>query len=136
MPWPDLPKRVHSSLKILCSLAKAGRPLQAGRIAHLQHIPPARAAKILQLLTWAGFVRSRRGMNGGYWLEVPADRIRIGDVLTFFDSRSPARKPKSDDITKALRKVTDSVRKTFEQLTIASLSEFATTGRTREGGGR
>lgn len=124
MAWPDLPTEVHQSLKVLCSLARASHPLKAGQIARLDQIPPAQAAKVLQHLTWAGFVRSRRGMKGGYWLELPAGRIRVGDVLDSFGPRSRARKSKSNEVAKAVKKVTEPARKAFERITIADISHI------------
>ena len=122
MDWPDLPKQVHQSLKALCSLARASRPLKAEKIARLAEIPPAQAAKVLQHLTSAGFVQSRRGVNGGYWLEVPADRIRVAEVLASYGSRSRVRKSNPNQVTKALRRVTEPARKAFEQLSITDIS--------------
>lgn len=124
MAWPDLPKQVHQSLKVLCSLAKASRSLKAEELARLEEIPPTQAAKVLEHLTRAGFLQSRRGVKGGYWLGVSADHIRIGDVLASFGPRGRARKPKSNGVAKALRKVTEPARKAFEHLTIADISDF------------
>ncbi|MFQ5928049.1 MAG: Rrf2 family transcriptional regulator, partial [Terriglobia bacterium] len=56
----------------------------ARELARCAEIPPAQAAKILYLLTWAGFVSSRRGFKGGFWLRVPARHIRVKDVMEFF----------------------------------------------------
>ena len=122
MIWPDLPKQVHQALKVLCSLARARQPLKAEQIARLDEIPPAQAAKVLLHLTWAGFVQSRRGMHGGYWLELPPDRIRVGDVLASFGPRGRLRMSKSNEVTKAVRKITEPARKAFKHLTIADIT--------------
>jgi Rrf2 family nitric oxide-sensitive transcriptional repressor len=37
--------------------------------------------KIVQFLTEAGFLRTVRGAHGGVMLAMPADKIRIGDVI-------------------------------------------------------
>jgi Rrf2 family protein len=126
MAWLELPIQVHQSLKVLCRLARARRPLKARQIARLEEIAPAQAAKVLEHLTRAGFVQSRRGTKGGYWLGVSAGRIRIGDVLASFGSRGRARKPKSNGVRKAVRKITEPARKTFERLTIAKISRSTT----------
>ena len=36
---------------------------------------------ILSDLRQAGLVRSRRGADGGYWLDRPADEISVADVI-------------------------------------------------------
>jgi Rrf2 family protein len=122
MAWPDLPKQVHQALKVLCSLARASGPLKADEVARLEEIPPAQAAKVLEHLARAGFLQSRRGMKGGYWLEVPADRLRIGDVLASFVPRGRAREPKSNGVTKAVKRVTEPARQAFEHLTVGDIS--------------
>src|SRR5437660_549073 len=78
-----LPPRIYESLKTLCCLANAAGPVQAHEVAAAASLPPAQTAKILQLMTWAGFVESRRGTKGGYWLVTPADHIRVTDVADF-----------------------------------------------------
>jgi Rrf2 family protein len=122
VPWPDLPVRVYQSLKILCCLNRAGGPLKARQIARLEVIAPAQAAKVLEHLAQAGFVHSRRGMKGGYWLALSTERIRVRDVLRSFGPRFPAREPRPNGVTKAMRKITEPARQAFEQLTIAAIS--------------
>jgi hypothetical protein len=80
----DLPPRIYESLKTLGCLANARGPLQAHEIASATGLPPAQTAKILQSMTWAGFIESRRGARGGFWLVIPASRIRVTDVIEFF----------------------------------------------------
>ena len=72
MLCPELPPRIYESLKTLCCLAAANRPLQAHEVAVAASLPPAQTAKILQQMAWAGFVESRRGAKGGFWLQKPA----------------------------------------------------------------
>jgi Rrf2 family protein len=128
MRWPDLPKQIHQSLRVLSCLAGAEEPLKAEQIARLEEIPPAQAAKLLQHLTAAGFVESRRGTKGGFWLAVPADRIHVRDVLASFEPRGPRRKTRANRVTKALRRITEPARKAFDQLTIADISGFGSNG--------
>ena len=68
MHWPELPNRVRESLMTLLCLAGAKEPMLARDIASHAGLPPAQTAKVLQLLTWAGFIKSRRGSKGGFWL--------------------------------------------------------------------
>ena len=123
MAWPHLPKRVHYALKGLCCLASAQGPVRARELARCVRIPPAQAAKILYLLTWKGFVSSRRGSNGGFWLRVPPERIRVRDVMNFFlPPTERAREQSRDPILALWHETTGTTtRQTFEHLSLADL---------------
>ena len=53
--------------------------MKGDRIAEAQDIPVKYMEAILSDL--AGLVRSRRGADGGYWLDRPADEISVADVI-------------------------------------------------------
>ena len=121
-----LPPRIYESLKTLCCLANATGPLQAHEIAGAAGLPPAQTAKILQLMTWAGFVESRRGTKGGFWLIVPAERIRVTDVADFFTHHTKdILRRKQDPLLKALAKATARCQKEFVQITVADLAKVS-----------
>ena len=120
----NLPPRIYESLKTLCYLADADRPLQAQEIASAAKLPPAQTAKILQMMTWAGFVESRRGTKGGFWLAKQADRIRVTDVADFFAHHGKANHSKEQDgLLKALEQATAHCRKQFSRITVADLAK-------------
>ncbi|OGI01393.1 MAG: Rrf2 family transcriptional regulator [Candidatus Melainabacteria bacterium GWF2_37_15] len=50
-------------------------------IADSQDIPQKFLEQILLLLKQAGYLKSRRGSNGGYALAKPPDCIRIADIV-------------------------------------------------------
>lgn len=60
-------------------------PLKIAEIAERQKIPLKFLEAILNQLKGGGFVRSQRGVEGGYWLARPADQIMVGEVLRFID---------------------------------------------------
>ena len=60
-------------------------PVKGDEIAAAQDIPINFLENILSLLRNAGFVMSRRGADGGYWLALPADRITIADIVRVID---------------------------------------------------
>ena len=93
MNCSELPPRIYESLKMLCCLAVAKRPLLANEIAIATEIPAAQAPKVLQQLRWAGFVGSRRGPTGGFWLVRPPQRIRVIDVYSFSRHRIGSKSP-------------------------------------------
>lgn len=133
--FPDLPPRTYQSLKALCCLATAEKPMRAHEIAAVADLPPAQTAKILQEMTWAGFVESRRGTNGGFWLLKPATQIRVADVVTFFAHRAPSQEL-NDPMLQALAQATKRCRKELELITIADLVKLPTVKAGRSKGPR
>jgi DNA-binding IscR family transcriptional regulator len=121
-----LPPRIYESLKTLCCLANAVGPLQAHEIASAAGLPPAQTAKILQLMTWAGFIESRRGTKGGYWLVTPAQKIRVTDVADFFTHHAQGDlRQERDPLLKALARATARCRKEFAQISVADLAKVS-----------
>jgi len=120
----ELPPRIYEALKTLCCLAAAKKPLQAHEVAAATHLPPPQTAKILQQMTWAGVVESRRGTKGGFWLVKPAGRIRVADVVAFFTHPAPAAE-QNDPIVQALVRATAPCRKEFSRITVADLASLS-----------
>jgi len=54
-------------------------------IAEAQAIPPRFLEQILPQLKQAGYVESRRGVQGGYTMTVPPEVLTVGDVIRFID---------------------------------------------------
>lgn len=61
--------------------AEGEGPLKGERIATAQDIPLKFLENILSELRTAGIVASRRGAEGGYWLDRPAAEVSVADVL-------------------------------------------------------
>jgi Rrf2 family protein len=61
--------------------ASEGRPVKGEQVSRAQGIPVNFLENILLDLKQAGLVASRRGPEGGYWLERPPDEITIADVM-------------------------------------------------------
>lgn len=120
----ELPPRIYEALKTLCCLAAAKKPLQAHEVAAATNLPPSQTAKVLQQMTWAGFVESRRGIKGGFCLVRPAGRIRLTDVVGFFTHPAPAEEQK-DPLVQALVRATAPCRKEFSRITIADLARLS-----------
>jgi len=57
-------------------------PAQSADIAHRQHIPEPYLDQLLTSLRKAGFIRSRRGPQGGHQLARPAAEISFAAVIT------------------------------------------------------
>ena len=75
------------ALKALLDLAlhsKDGK-VQIVDIAKRQDIPLKYLSQILVILKGAGYVQSRRGPGGGYWLAKLPEQITLGEVLRLMD---------------------------------------------------
>ena len=121
MIWSGLPKRVHSALKCLCCLAESGTPLQAHQIADLVKITRPETAKVLQLLCWGGFVQSRRGTKGGFWLSAPPDQLKAGEVITFFLAHHPSEANGEDPVSRVIEKTNAHCQAVLKNLTLADI---------------
>ena len=84
-----LTKRGEYALRALIDLGIAqevGRPiLRISEIADKENIPIKFLEAILVQLKEAGYLDSKRGIHGGYWLAKPMDTITIGDVVREVD---------------------------------------------------
>jgi len=119
----SLPPRIYASLKRL-GLANATAALQAHEIASAADLPPAETAKILQMMTWAGFVESRRGTKSGFWLATPANRVRVTDVTNFFAHHGEARRSDAQNgLLRALERATARRQKELSRITVADLAK-------------
>jgi Rrf2 family protein len=122
LAWPELPKRLHYALKCLCYLASQQGPVHADDIARETGIPPAEAAKIMYNLAEGGFVCSRRGSRGGFWLRKQPDRIHVGDLLKFLYPFLPNRRPKGDCVLQAWKQITASSQEAFAHFSLSDLA--------------
>lgn len=68
------------------SLQKPGYPVKIADIARRQSIPQKFLELILAALKQGGFVESKRGAEGGYYLARSADSITIGQVIRFIEA--------------------------------------------------
>jgi len=77
-----LSKRVEYALLAVQAMAAEAHALMSARdIAARNHISHTLVAKVLQQLATAGYVRSNRGVNGGYTLAHPAGSISVADIV-------------------------------------------------------
>ena len=80
-----LTKRGEYALRAMIDLGLAqelGRSmLQVSEMAAKENIPIKFLEAILAELKRAGYLDSKRGRHGGYFLKQPLDQIRIGDVV-------------------------------------------------------
>jgi Rrf2 family transcriptional regulator, cysteine metabolism repressor len=60
-------------------------PVKISEIAEAQAIPPRFLEVILNQLRQGGFVQSRRGVEGGYYLIRQAGELTIGEIIQFIE---------------------------------------------------
>ena len=60
-------------------------PVKISEIAEAQAIPARFLEVILNQLRQAGFVQSRRGAEGGYFLARQPDKITVGEIIQFIE---------------------------------------------------
>jgi Rrf2 family protein len=80
-----LTKRGEYALRAMIDLGIArelGRPmLTIGELAARENLPVKFLEQILVELKALGYLDSKRGKNGGYFLKQPMDTIKIGDIV-------------------------------------------------------
>lgn len=91
--------------------------------------------KLLQRLSEAGFVRSTRGVNGGFSLRIPPSEIRLLDVIESIQgplvfnrcllSKDACPRQGSCPITGKLRGLQDHLAESLNGITVADLAETA-----------
>lgn len=77
------------SLRLLVYLAgvKDSKPVGAAVIAEKYRVSAHHMHKVAQGLRKLGYIESLSGRNGGLRLAVPADSLRIGDVVEAMEGR-------------------------------------------------
>lgn len=102
-----------------------GEPVKIADIARRRKIPQKFLELILAGLKQGGFVESRRGAEGGYFLARPAHAITVGQVIRFMESvRSPKPGIGPDVLspfTEMWRQVDDSVSHVVDGTTFEDL---------------
>jgi Rrf2 family protein len=120
------------ALKFLAELTDVSS-LSAKDIAEAYGIPSQLLAKILQRLTKAGLLSSHAGMNGGYTLSRPAEKITAFDVIRAIDGplfiTSCETGPRGCDLTDSctvrepLQKVNESITEVLKAIRVSDLCE-------------
>ena len=133
------------ALRALCALAQRPERVQPARTLAVEaRIPEKFLESILVELRNAGFIQSRRGLQGGHTLARPATEILLGDIIRVIDGPlAPLRcasltayKPCDDcpdpercALRELMADVRQAISEVLDQRTLQSLAE-------REAGGR
>ena len=115
------------ALEALFDLAqqRPGEPVKIGDIARRRHIPQKFLELILAGLKQGGFVESRRGAEGGYFLARSANAITVGQVLRFMESVRSSRPNHASGMpgpfSDLWKQVDDSVSRVVDETTFDDL---------------
>ena len=106
------------------SLVQTSQPVRIADIARRQTISQKFLELILADLKRAGFVESKRGVEGGYKLARLADTITVGEVLRAVEGRGPRRKSEPDDSPAAAlwQRVDESIAAIVDRTSFADLA--------------
>jgi len=107
------------------------RTVRVGEMAQALRIPHNYLSKILHRLARAGVLTSTRGKTGGFQLAVPAERLRLYEIVAPFDQVDERRRcllgrPQCSDRTACAahtrwKEVADTVATFFRETTVAEL---------------
>ncbi len=73
------------ALRIISELAQSNEVADAKSLAEKTFVSQRFALKILHKLVGGDLVVSYKGVNGGYKLKIPADKITLKDVIELID---------------------------------------------------
>ena len=96
----DISVKGEYALRAVFELSRRGgpEPVKIARIAESQKIPQKFLETILAQLKQGGYLGSRRGAEGGYFLARSADKITVGDILRQIDGPfQPGKRPFEDE---------------------------------------
>ena len=127
-------KSTAYALQALIELSKFDKPVDVNKISELTEVPKPFLAKLLQNLSKNGFVRSYKGIHGGFLLSKKPEEIKIVDVfkaledkesLVFYCSgdRNNCTRDRSDicSLWPFFSKLEDEVSKILEKYTLADV---------------
>lgn len=141
----DISARTMYGLRALATLACAcdDSPMSIQQIAEEEDLPSKFLEGIMADLKRGGFVRSRRGANGGYLLARPASEITLLEIIRHLDGpvapfnvtdRTSGDEP--TDCQKAFRPVWNEIReatiRVLEEYTIQSICDSVPEKRSEE----
>ena len=127
-----LTKKSHYAVKALLdlSLDSENKPVSVTTIAKRQDLPAPYLEKILLKIRRAGLIKSIRGVQGGYKLALPPEKISIADILTAVGDKieplvtndNPDNDSAEDWVTSSLwRRLNQKLVDALYQITLADL---------------
>ena len=80
-------KSTAYTLHALVELSKFDKPVDVTHLAEITDLPKPFLAKLLQTLSKKGFVKSFKGIHGGFLLEKNPEEIKIIDIFKVIEDK-------------------------------------------------
>lgn len=127
----QISKKADYALRAMAILAALppDRSLQAQELAEAGRIPIKFLEQILLVLKRGGFLRSKRGVGGGYRLDRASRLITVaeiveaadGELLRFLDAKSYPDFPGSTGILRCLKEAEEATNRKLRETTLEDL---------------
>ncbi|WP_456471290.1 RrF2 family transcriptional regulator [Caminibacter sp.] len=127
-------KSTAYALQALIELSKFDKPVDVNKISELTELPKPFLAKLLQNLSKKGFIKSFKGIHGGFMLVKKPEEIKIVDVFKSLEDKNSLVFYCSSDKEECTRdrsqvcslwpffsKIEDEVAKILEKYTLADV---------------
>lgn len=128
-------QKCQYALRALFELAKrqGQGPVSVAQLAETQAIPPRFLELIIQSLRQAGYVESRRGIQGGYQLARSPEQLTVAEIIRLIDGGlAPVSCAVDDKNSQCMllghcaflglwRKAGDALRQVYEKTTLQDL---------------
>jgi Rrf2 family protein len=80
-------KSTAYALQALIELANFKKPVDVSRLSEITDIPKPFLAKLLQILSKKGYIKSFKGIHGGFLLEKQPKEIKILDLFKIIEDK-------------------------------------------------
>jgi Rrf2 family protein len=80
-------KSTAYTLQALIELSKFDKPIDVTKLAEITDIPKPFLAKLLQILSKQGFVKSFKGIHGGFLLDKKPQEIKILEIFKIIEDK-------------------------------------------------
>jgi Rrf2 family protein len=92
---------IHATLQL--ATGERGVPIPCSQLASEGKMPERFLLQILRSMVTHGLLCSTRGVDGGYYLARPAEKISLGDIIMAFDNPLSPAIPVLDAISPDVR---------------------------------
>lgn len=118
---------IHATLQL--ARGEPGVPIPCSKLAREGRMPERFLLQILRNLVNQGLLRSTRGVDGGYYLSQPPEKISMLDIFEAFDNPLIPSVPPLEGLSQEIRakilqtfnRVSAMARKEFSNLSMADL---------------
>lgn len=83
--WQPISSSASYALQAVLEIARSTDSVRANELAARLDVPGKYLSKVLNTLAHSGVLASNRGPRGGFRLALPADQLRLIDVIAPFD---------------------------------------------------